>query len=60
MLGQRQVVRVIGRRQIEGVGKDKRLIVQSHGVVEFDGEGEEVVEMLRRCISDSPSLARMR
>ena len=32
MLGQRQVVRIVVRRQIEGVGKDKRLKVQSAGL----------------------------
>ena len=49
MLGQSQVVGIVVRRQIEGVGEDKRLKVQLRGVVEFDREGEEVVEMLRRC-----------
>jgi hypothetical protein len=50
MFGQRQVVRVIGRRQTEGVGEDKRLVVQPHGVAEFDAKSEEVVEMLGRCV----------
>ena len=49
MLGQSQVVGIVVRRQIEGVGEDKRLKVQLREVVEFDREGEEVVEMLRRC-----------
>ena len=61
MLGQRQVVGVVGRRQTEGVGQDKRLIVQPGRVVEFDGEGEECGEMLcgpQR--AEIPSWARMR
>lgn len=49
MLGQREVVRVVGRRQAEVVGEDKRLIVQPGRVVIFGREGEEVVEMLRGC-----------
>ena len=60
MLGQRQVVRVVGRRQIEGVGEDKRLVVQAHGVVIIDGKGEEVVELLGRICERDPALARMR
>ena len=48
MLGQRQVVGVVGRRQAEGIGEDKRLMVQPCGVVKFDGKGEECGEMFRR------------
>jgi hypothetical protein len=37
---------VVGRRQAEGVGEDKRLVVQPRRVVIIDGEGEKVVELL--------------
>ena len=54
LLGQRQVVRIVGRRQTEGVGKDKRLKVQPRGVVEFDAETEEVT----RCWVPARATAR--
>lgn len=54
MFGQRQVVGVVSPWQAEGIGQDKRLIVQPHGVVIIDGEGEEVVEMLSRCNERKP------
>src|SRR5215204_2456813 len=48
MLGQRQIVGVVGRRQTEGVGEDERLKVQPCRVAVFNRKGEEVVELVSR------------
>jgi hypothetical protein len=56
MLGQRQVMGVVGCRQTESVGEDKRLKVQPHGVVEFDAEIEEIAQLSRSFRKGEPIL----